>query len=222
MQPIVMRFYTLIAVLLLLATHTVAQLHHYPSKKQKDSLAQVLDAMIKNDQQYRWMISFGEFDQHKIEELRRMTSDEMLAYMVEARQGKKGMSKKQRDSLVAIQEHIDSVIFLTMLGIIRQFGYPHGYFDAGDVTTILIHSEKRIDEPMLAYLLQEVKHGCMPGMEYAVLYDGIQLRQKQPEKYYVIQHYDSVTKQSRITTPPNIDATNRFRKEVGLRKLKLR
>ncbi len=217
-----MRLYTLIAILLLLATQAVAQAqqHNFPTKKQKDSLGKVLDAMIKSDQQYRWMISFGEFDQQKIEELRRMTGDEMLAYMVEVKQGRKGMSKMQRDSLVALQERIDSTNFLTLLGIIRQFGYPHGYFDAGDVTTILIHSEKQIDEPILAYLIQEVQHGCMPGMEYAVLYDGIRLRQKLPEKYFVIAHYDSVTRQSRIGTPANIDATNKVRKEIGLRKLR--
>jgi hypothetical protein len=75
---------------------------------------------------------------------------------------------------------------------------------------------------MLTYLFQEVKHGCMPGIEYAVLYDGIRLRQKLPEKYFVIQHYDTATKQSRLGVITNIAETNRLRKEIGLGKLRVR
>jgi hypothetical protein len=76
------------------------------------------------------MISFGEFDQRKIDELRRLQGDEMLAYMLAVKQGRKGMAKRQRDSLVAIQEHVDSANFLILVGIIRQFGYPKGVFQS--------------------------------------------------------------------------------------------
>lgn len=126
-QTMILKKYFLTTFLLLLWVMTLygQNNHHlYPTKKQKDSLGKVLDKLIYSDQQYRWMISFGELDEQKIAEFRKMTGDEILERMIAARSNKIGISKFKKDSLTKIQEEIDSSNFSTLIGLIYNFGYP--------------------------------------------------------------------------------------------------
>ena len=66
----------LIAAMILISVSVCAsaeQTKHAPlSRPQKDSLRNEIEVMDANDQKYRWMIMYGELDEQKINEIKKM------------------------------------------------------------------------------------------------------------------------------------------------------
>jgi hypothetical protein len=211
------------AILFSVAMPSLAQevKHTRLSKAQKKSLSTELVTMCANDQKYRWMLTFGELDEQKVLAFRKMDEKEQFARMKAVQQNKAGISQLQKDSLWQLQAQIDSLNFISVSEIISNYGYPKKWQDADNVSTILLHSPLRlIDDKFMKMLLQEVKNGKMPGIDYASIYDKIQIERKLPELYYVSEHFDSATKTFAIGKPADLAATNSARAEIGLEKIK--
>ncbi len=195
---------------------------HTPlTKALKDSLRNEIEAMLKNDQKYRWMIQFGETDENKLAELRKMSEADQFQRMKAVQDDKVGIAKKAKDSLWQMQAAIDSSNFVKMKGIIYTYGYPKKYMEAYKVSVIFIHARPQwMTADFFRVLKEEVMNGNMPAFEYAAIYDRMQIENKLPELYYVSEHYDAKTGKSAIGKPLNMEATNKAREEIGLKKWK--
>ncbi len=211
------------AILLLTATPSLAQgvKRTQLSKAEKERLTTELETLCANDQKYRWMLTFGELDEQKVQAFRKMDQKEQFTRMKAVQQNKAGISQSQKDSLWRLQAQIDSVNFTRVSEIISNYGYPQKWEDADNISTILLHSPLHmVDDRLFEMLLREVKEGNMPGMDYATMYDKIQIERKLPELYYVTEHFDAATKTFAIGKPADLAATNRARQEIGLKKIK--
>lgn len=189
------------------------------NKTQQDSLKKEIDMMVAADQKYRWMLMYGETDEQKLKELRGMSEQDRSVRMQQARANKVGISQPIKDSLWKLQEHIDSANFSRLSSILYKYGVPPSIMP-GDVSLIFDHTPDMITDDLLALLKQEVQDKHFPGFEYAVIYDGLQNYRKLPELYHVTKYYSTTTKTAAIKQPENLEATNKARKEIGLKRLK--
>ena len=189
------------------------------SKRQCDSLKKEIDIMVANDQKYRWMLMYGETDEQKLKEIRVLDRQAKSVRMLEAHANKVGISQTLKDSLWILQVRIDSVNFMKVSGILYKYGVPKGVAP-GNISLIIDHTPSLITDDLLAVLKQEVEDKHFPGLEYAIVYDGLQVYRKLPELYHVTNYYNAITKTAAISTPENIEATNKARKEIGLKRLK--
>lgn len=198
-----------ISMLLLLSLGSNAQrLVKKPSRFQKDSLKQEVDAMLTDDQKFRWMIMFGTLDDKEISVYKALDNGAKMKRITNARQNTVGISQSQKDSIGKIQAAIDSVNFVKIYGIINEFGFPYKYIPSYRITTILLHASPRWTTPdFFSLLLDEVKAERLEGIEYARVYDRMQLEKKMDQLYF---EYNP-------GTPKNTDETNRARKEIGLK-----
>ncbi len=189
------------------------------SKAQQDSLKKEVEIMVANDQKYRWMLMYGETDEQKLKELRGMNEHDRSIRMQQARANKAGITQAVKDSLWKLQVHIDSANFNRLSAILYKYGVPHSIMP-GDVSLIFDHSPDMMIDDLLALLKQEVEDKHFPGIEYAIIYDGLQNYRKLPELYHVTKYYNTTTKTATIKQPGDLEATNKARKEIGLKRLK--
>ncbi|PQJ09662.1 hypothetical protein CJD36_017150 [Flavipsychrobacter stenotrophus] len=189
------------------------------SKAQQDSLKMEIDIMVANDQKYRWMLMYGETDGQKLKVLRSMSKQDQSVRMQQARANKVGITQAVKDSLWKLQVHIDSENFSRLSSILYKYGVPHSIMP-GHVSIILDHTPDMITDGLLALLKQEVQDKHFPRFEYAVIYDGLQNYRKLPELYHVTKYYSTTTKTAAIKQPEDLEATNKARKEIGLKRLK--
>lgn len=211
---------TLIAFQLLSAASFAQNASHIQlTKRQCDSLKKEIDIMVANDQKYRWMLTYGETDPQKLKEIRAMDEQSKAVRMQQARANKVGISQAKKDSLSRLQSEIDSVNFSKMSGIIYKYGVPE-CLEAYKVSLFFIHCSDLISDDFLSLLKQEVKDKHYPGLEYATIYDDVQTYRKLPELYYVSEYYNTTTKTSASKVPLDLAATNKARKEIGLKRLK--
>ncbi len=207
--------YLLATVSLVTAFAASAQQHRPLNKARKDSIRHEITRMIADDQRYRWMIMFGELDDTRIAAMRQWDETAQWKRIKDAMKDRVGISRAQKDSLEQLQDRIDSANIVALTGIIRTYGYPKKYVQDGDVALMLLHTPlSLIDSNFFPMLMAEVKNGNMPGIEYAEVFDKIQLVRRQPELYFVMEHKD------KPTSPADLDATNNARKELGLPPLK--
>lgn len=209
--------------ILLFATITVSAQHtgHLRlTKALKDSLRNEIETMLANDQRYRRMIMYGETDETKLAAIIKQEANEQFKRMKDVSDNKAGISVHVKDSLWQLQSAIDSANFIKMSGIIYKYGFPKKYVAAYKVSAILLHSSPHfMTMDFFNILKEEVINGNMPGIEYATIYDKTRLNNKLPELYYVIEHFDPKTNTSVIGKPRDIEATNRAREEIGLKKI---
>ncbi len=215
------KFSTLFCILLLLCIHAFAQVHPKLSKHEKDSLRNEIETMLANDQKYRWMIMYGELDEQKLADFKKMDEAAKWQRMKDVLKDKVGISKAQKDSLWKFQSQIDSINFLELSAIITKYGFPHKYIEEYKATSMLLHADPQLTTDDFFNMLKgEVKCGNLSPMEYAGVYDRIQLDRKLPELYYVSDYYDTATGKSKPKTPIDLDKTNKAREEIGLEKYK--
>ena len=210
-------------ILLFTTINTFAQnaKHVLLTKALKDSLKNEVEIMLANDQKYSWMIMFGETDDNKLAELRKTNEADQFKRMKDVRDNKVGISQSAKDSLWQLQGALDSANFIEMAGIMYKYGYPKKYIEAFKVSVIFLHASLHLMTPdFFKKLKEEVLDGNMPAMEYATIYDKQQVNNKLPELYYVLEHFDTKTNTSAIGKPKDLEATNKAREEIGLKKLK--
>jgi hypothetical protein len=217
-----MKLHLLSAFLLLLSLAAYAQQPaRLPlTKAIKDSLKkEILDRGVE-DQKYRWHLMFGELDPQKLAELRSQPADSQNRRMSNVMKGRVGISQAQKDSLWVYQGAIDSANFIRLSGIIKMYGFPKKYIDEWKVTTVLLHNTTLMSDDFFELLKEEVLAGNLSAKEYAGMHDRVRSDRHLPQLYCVSEQWDSVTKTVKIATPVDIEATNKARKEIGLKKWK--
>lgn len=187
------------------------------SRHQKDSLKKELETILINDQKYRWMLMYGEIDERKIAEYQQMGEAAKFKRMMQVQKNQIGISQLQKDSLWSLQNPIDSVNFVTVLAIIKQFGFPHRYIEPYKVSTIIMHASPALkNDDFFKCLMAEVSKGNLPGIEYARIYDNYLYGQRRDPLYYV----DGVDDDGNPIIPKNKVETNKARVAIGLKPLK--
>ncbi len=218
-----MKFLKFFTIFLFFSTLSNAQekIHFKITKDIKDSLRKEIEIMCVNDQKFRWQIMLGEIDSAKLANLRNLDELAQRQRMVDVMKDRVGITKLQKDSLWVLQTFIDSTNFMRLSGIISNYGFPKKYIEIWKVSTILFHNSPTLmNEDFFKILKEEVSVGNLLGMEYAIMYDRVQNENHKPELYYVNKHYNSTTKTTIIRKPIDLIATNKARKEIGLKKLK--
>ncbi len=195
--------------------------HVKPSKSQRDSLRNELEAMLANDQKYRWMIMYGELDEKKLAEYKQMDEAQKFKRMTDVQDGKVGITQAQKDSLWRLQSPIDSRNFITVMAITKRFGFPNKYIEPYKVSTMIQHSPQMMNDKIFNELMGEVDNGNLPGFEYANIYDTYRMGKHLPPLYYTEEAFDEVAGESKDVIPANIDETNKARKAIGLKPLKV-
>ena len=216
------KFLVLCIVLLMTCVCSFAQKqpHIKLAHHLQDSLRTELETMLAKDQQYRWMLMYGELDPQKLEEWKQKDEKAKWQRFRDVQKNKAGITQFQKDSIGKYQDENDSENMVKLTEIITRYGFPT-YIEAYKVTPILLHApSSQLNGEYLKMLKDEVLLGNMPALEYAVLYDEIQYRLHLPELYYVNATFDETRGKGKIGIPANMDETNRARKEIGLKKFK--
>ena len=189
--------------------------------KNKDSLKHQIELMLADDQKYRWMLEFGELNEQKVDSYKNMSEKEKFNRIRNVQERKVGLSIMQADSIEKLQEAIDTINFYKLSDIIYDYGFPNKYIEQYKATTILMHSpQSLISETFFKMLKEEVISGNLAAIEYARLYDRIQLRKGLSELYFVDEHYNFATQKTELGIPINLVKTNQARKEIGLKIIK--
>lgn len=176
--------------------------------------------MVVNDQKYRWMIQFDELDAHRLDSFRKLDEHAKFKRMSSVAKDKSPATLHTRDSLSSLQYMLDSVNFAKIHNVIYKYGYPKKYVESYKISVILNHNANFVTDDFLRLLLQEVKNGNMPAGEYANMYDAQQTVWKHPKLYYGAAEYDAATNTFNDEKPNDLNATNKARQELGLKKIK--
>lgn len=186
----------------------------------KDSLKYTINKLYQDDQKYRWVVMLGEENIHKLDSLKKLPSQELKKRIIAAMENKIGLSQEKKDSIWRKQLIIDTINTISLKSIINKYGYPDFYNEPFEISTILLHSpDSFLDSIFLEKLKMEVIKKKMGAYDYALVYDKACSKKEGAERYYVIEHYDSITNQNHIHIPTDIERTNKARKEIGLKKL---
>lgn len=180
---------------------------------QKDSIKIVMDSMIENDQRYRWQLTYGELDLGKIDSIQKLPNNWEIAENATYNNG--GFSIAIRDSIWGLQTKLDSLNLLTLLYIIKKYGYP-SYNRVGSLTShiLIFHLVRPTQfEILLPIFKNEVKKGNLPASEYACWYDRCQLSMNGKKQLY--GEYDR-----EYPCVEDLKETNKARRKIGLYKLK--
>lgn len=160
---------------------------------------------------------FGETDPGKLAELRKMPEKDQWQRMNDVRLNKAGLSQIVKDSLGNLQDCIDSSNMHKILAIIDTYGFPT-YVEPWEVTTFFWHLPELLSDNHIDMLRALAKKKKLSGEDFAMIYDRRQAGRGLPELYYIQPHFDTVTRKNIYPAPPDLEATNKARAEIGLKK----
>ncbi len=189
----------------------------------KDSLALVINKLYLDDQKYRWIVMLGEENPYKLDSLKDLNQQDLNKRIIAAMENKAGLLQEKKDSIWRKQLIIDTTNTILLKNIINKYGYPDFYKEPIEISTILLHSPYLfLDSAFFEKLKRGGVSKKIGAYDYALIYDKICLKKGNPERYFVIEHYDSITNQTHIQKPIDLELTNKARKEIGLKKLQRR
>ncbi len=195
--------------------------HKHLTQQLKDSLKTEIERMLSEDQKYRWMLEYAEVDDKKIDSIKKLDDSCRLRVIYDVQKHHKFLPLRIVDSIEKLQEKIDSINLKKLSGIIKTYGFPHKYVPIYYGIIILNHVDVGlVTDEFIELLRQEVRCGNLTPIEFANFYDRLQLGKKLPELYYVLEHYNPITQKTELHTPKDIDATNKARADIGLKKIK--
>lgn len=189
------------------------------TRKIRDSISRELAIAIADDQRYRWMCQFGTLDQREVDSFKSLDDASKFKRMAQAGGNKVGISKYQKDSLGILQDKLDSLNFVKVMGIIYKYGYPRNENDRNRLSVIVMHNDSRIDTAFLSTVKQEVFSGRLPAIDYAIWYDRFRSVRHLPKLYYIADEYNEAHNSFAQEKPKNVEETNEAREEIGLKKL---
>ncbi|MHA7814187.1 MAG: DUF6624 domain-containing protein [Phycisphaerales bacterium] len=180
---------------------------------------EVVEEIIRTDQQYRTAISWGTTDEAELARLEALPDDEQMEEHVRrSREGIKLKSELEK-KLWAKQIAIDRANTRSLMDWVRACGWPSEELlgeGTPSMVPVLIHMQMEDAEWVLPVLREEVLAGRMPPRPYAMIFDRKQHHEGKPQIYGMTQAYDSKT---RTVLPPaivDLDATNAARAEIGM------
>lgn len=180
---------------------------------------EVVDEIIRSDQQYRTAISWGTTDEAELARLEALPDDEQMEEHVRrSREGIKLESELEK-KLWAKQIAIDRANTRSLMSWVKACGWPSEELlgeGTPSMVPVLIHMQMEDAEWVLPVLRDEVLAGRMPPRPYAMIFDRKQHHEGKPQIYGMTQAYDSKT---RTVLPPaivDLEATNAARAEIGM------
>jgi hypothetical protein len=188
------------------------------SKSKIDSLVSQTNKLIRLDQKYRWNIMLGVTD-----------SQELTLYMngdYEVR-----MKRIQDNSnhlfyfdsikmnrIILLQDKIDSNNTAQIKNMLQEYGVIANKDFISNLNILLLHFDKADLEQILPILYEAVISKKYPSKYYAENHDRYMELKKEPLVYCYGLIHNNKTNQEYPIIPMNIDLTNKYRKEIGLKK----
>lgn len=184
------------------------------NKKMQIHICKQLDTLLVMDQKYRSMIMYGELNKHKIDSIEKLPKDTFWEHVKQAREGEIGISKKAKDSLLVLQNSLDTLVMNKLEAIILKYGYP-SYNRTRFLNTniFVLHLIGELNFKRFYPLFNiELAKGNMPPEDYAMWYDRNQLGLNKKQLY---GEYNSA-----CPCVEDLDVTNIARLKIGLRPLR--
>ncbi len=186
---------------------------------EKELLKAELNKLLKDDQKYRSLISYGCLEQEKVDSIKKLSREEQMKYLI---YNKKQLNGKISDSLWTLQNKIDMENILSLEKIILTYGWPSDERLGEDISAevLLFHTPTSKVTSMEIMLLEEVLAKRMAPNLYAMFVDNMRLKHGKNQLYGSNIEF---SRESGKEMPPTIDdivVTNKLRKEIGLIRLK--
>ena len=190
------------------------------SSNTKAALLTELKQMVKRDQLHRTYISIGTLDQSLIDSIRQLPTIDQIKFR---QKHPTELSKREKDSLWAIQRKIDLENTDRLYKIVKEYGWLNktALDSVIDPMIFLFHTPKETIEKMQKLLLGEVKEKRMEPLLYATYVDNMRKKALGKNQLYGTgDEFDSVTNSILPPFIENIEITNQERKKIGLPALK--
>ncbi|ADQ79051.1 hypothetical protein Palpr_0901 [Paludibacter propionicigenes WB4] len=181
---------------------------------QKESVHKIMTDIGKDDQKYRWQLMLGELDSVKLDSLKKLPDQVKFARIKKVMKNELGFNKSTKDSILHLQNEIDSLNNLKFLSVINQYGYPSFKRTGSTVSsTLILHLVSETNFKLLESLFKtELYKKNMPAEEFAKWFDRCQIVMNKKQLY---GEYDQ-----QYPCVENIKISNTERKKIGLKKLK--
>ncbi len=211
-----MRKFVLIVLAIIIETFTYGQ---DINNTDKELLKAQLQSMLKNDQKYRLLISYGTLRQETIDSIKNLSNDEQMKYKMG---NKKKLAKNVSDSLWTIQNNIDLENILALENIVIKYGWPsdNRLGEKISAEVFLFHTPTTNVEALETLLLKEVKDKRMDPKLYGMFVDNMRLKHGKSQLYGTNIEFSSELMKEMPPTVDNIENTNNARREIGLNPLK--
>lgn len=182
-------------------------------KHTKDSLNLVLDKIFLQDQKYRWMIMFGADDNILIDSLKKLEFQQKSNIIKEVMLDKELKYKKIKDSLIYLQNSLDSLNFVLIASIIEKYGVST-FVDNEKFLGILHHIPVFIENEIIFLLKNELNKRNIKPKDNAIIIDKCEVNKGNPQKYKEL----SINK-LHLNDTICCDSINKNRFEIGLKKI---
>jgi len=186
----------------------------------KAELIAELKKMKELDQLNRSYLQLKTLDQKLIDSTKNLPTQEYFSFM---QSHKSEITKKQEDSLWAIQNKIDLENTNRLYELTEEYGWlsKTKLDSVVDPMIFLYHTPKETIDKMQTLLFEEVKAKRMEPQKFAMYVDN--MRKKAYGKNQLYGTGDEFDPKTKTVVPPfieNIDSTNIERKKIGLPEIK--
>jgi hypothetical protein len=185
----------------------------------KELLKTEIQRMLKDDQKYRLLISYGTLSQRTVDSIGNLTNDEQMKF---AMSNKKKLNKNISDSLWTMQNKIDMDNIIALENIVLKYGWPSDkrLGDKVSVEGLLFHTPTIKIASMESLLLKEVKEKRMDPKQYGMFVDNMRLKHGKRQLYGTNIEFSRELMKEIPPIVDNIEITNKARIEIGLEILK--
>lgn len=185
----------------------------------KESLKTELKRLLKDDQKYRSLISYGTLRQETVDSIKNLSTDDQMKFKMS---NMRKLDKKLSDSLWTMQNNIDMENIIALEKIVIKYGWPSDkrLGDKISAEVLLFHTPTIKVESMESLLLKEVKEKRMEPNQYAMFVDNMRLKHGKSQLYGSNIEFSRELMKEMPPTIHNIETTNKARIEIGLETLK--
>ncbi|MCA6368868.1 MAG: hypothetical protein IM631_05415 [Cytophagales bacterium] len=178
-----------------------------------------IQRMLKSDQKYRSLLSYGTLRQETADSIKSLSNDEQMKFMMS---NKKKLAKNISDSLWTMQNNLDLENIIALEKIVTKYGWPSdnrlGVKISAEV--LLFHTPTKKIESMETLLLKEVKEKRMDPNQFGMFVDNMRLKHGKSQLYGTNIEFSRELMKEMPPTVDDIETTNKARREIGLEILK--
>jgi len=188
---------------------------------QQAQISKQIDSLLALDQYYVRAISFGTLDLHEQDSIGKLGQGLYGSHLEKVTKGDFKYGREKRDSLnkgfeKLCDNNFSYIKFLLDNNLVKKMSQS----EANSFFTLVDHFTLEQFNVLDSSLQNLVSKKIIKPLEYATDYDLLQVKNKLPQKYFVLFNYNKETGKSCTQTPPDINQTNLYRKKIGLKNWK--